>query len=61
MTDLDHLTRGVTYLATTIGGSFQGEYLGMETPHGDWAMLLRGPRGIEAVALDSVTSISHAA
>jgi hypothetical protein len=54
---LIHLTRGAHYTATTPSGSVRGEYLGVETPHGDWSILLRGVTGVESVAIDAITSI----
>ena len=38
---LNELRRGTTYRATTHGGTTVGEYLGLETPHGVRALLLR--------------------
>jgi hypothetical protein len=59
--NLNHLRRGDTYRATTRTGPVTGEYLGIETPHGDRAILLRHPGGTESIALCQVTSIQHAA
>jgi len=55
--DLNHLRRGTTYRATTPDGAATGEYLGMETSHGDRAILLRRRSGTTAVELATVTSI----
>jgi len=52
-----HLTRGATYRATTLGGTATGEYLGMEAPHGDLAILLRHEAGVHSIELCDVTSI----
>ena len=55
--NLNHLRRGETYRATTRRGIAVGEYLGMETPHGDRAILLRNADGTESIELSDVTSI----
>jgi hypothetical protein len=55
--DLNHLRRGDTYRATTRNGIACGEYLGMEAPHGDRAILLRHVAGTASIALRDVTSI----
>lgn len=59
--DLNHLQRGTTYLATTSTGTIHGEYLGIETPHGDWSILLRGRFGVESISVDTLTSVRIAA
>ena len=59
--NLNHLRRGDTYSATTRAGSVTGEYLGIEAPHGDRAILIRHPGGTESIALCHVTSIQQAA
>ena len=53
----NELRRGATYRATTDRGATVGEYLGLESPHGDRAMLLRHPDGTDAIPLADVTSI----
>ena len=53
----NHLRYGQTYRASTRHGIAIGEYLGMETPHGDWALLLRHSNGTESIPLPDVTSI----
>ena len=55
--DLNHLRRGITYCATTNGGTTVGEYLGMESPHGDRAVLLRDESGTASISLDRIRSI----
>ncbi len=55
--NFNHLRRGATYRATTRHGAAVGEYLGMEAPHGDRAILLRHRTGTESIALCDVTSI----
>ena len=52
-----HLQRGYTYQATTRGGVAVGEYLGMEAPHGDLAILLRHAAGTYSIELTDVTAI----
>jgi hypothetical protein len=59
--NLNHLRRGDIYSATTRTGSVTGEYLGIEAPHGDRAILLRHPAGTESIDLYQVTSIQLAA
>ncbi len=58
---LNDLRRGSTYLAATSRGWVLGEYLGMETPHGDHAILLRHAEQTESIPLASITSIGRAA
>lgn len=55
------LQRGTTYRAITWSGEATGEYLGMEAPHGDLAILLRGDEGTHSLELDRVTSIERLA
>ena len=59
--DLNHLERGETYRAVTAFGSAFGEYLGMESPHGDRAILLKHREGTDSIAVDDITSIERAA
>ncbi len=55
--NLNSLRRGTNYRATTSGGSAAGQYLGMETPHGDRSILLRNSKGTASIALSDITSI----
>ncbi|NND03553.1 MAG: hypothetical protein HKN91_12280 [Acidimicrobiia bacterium] len=56
------LERGTTYRATTTAGEATGEYLGMEAPHGDLAIMLRDTsRGVHSIEVDDVTSIERLA
>jgi hypothetical protein len=55
--DETNLRRGSLYRATTLGGTTVGEYLGMEAPHGDLAILLRAAAGTHSIELTNVTSI----
>ena len=61
LVDLNELRRGTTYRATTHGGSTVGEYLGLETPHGVRALLLRHDRGTASIPLRNVTALDRAA
>ena len=58
---LNQLLQGVTYLATTRHRMVVGEYLGMESPYGDRAILLRHADGTTSIALAQVTSIQAVA
>jgi len=57
----NNLRRGNTYMATTPHGVAFGEYLGMETPHGDRSILLRHASGTESIMISELTSIRRAA
>ena len=59
--NLNRLRRGTTYMATTPTLVAIGEYLGMESPHGERAILLRNATGTDSIWLDDVTSIGPAA
>ena len=54
------LQPGHIYHATTTRGIATGEYLGMETRYGDWALLLRDGSATTSVALTDVTAIQAA-
>lgn len=54
---LNQLHRGATYQATTRRRTVVGEYLGMASPYGARAILLRHASGTESIMLDFVTSI----
>ncbi len=58
--NLNHLRLGTTYRATTRRRTMAGEYLGMETPHGDRSILLRHRTGTESIALTDITSLQPA-
>lgn len=58
--NLNNLRLGATYRATTRHRTTAGEYLGMETPHGDRSILLRHRTGTESIALSDLTSIQPA-
>jgi hypothetical protein len=55
--ELNHLRLGATYRAVTPHGAAVGEYLGLESPHGDAAILLRHRAGTDSIPLDEVTTI----
>ncbi len=54
---LNHLRHGHTYRATTVRTATMGEYLGMETPHGDWAILLRSGGVTASIPLDQLVAV----
>jgi hypothetical protein len=58
---LNHLRRGTTYRVTTPRRCTSGEYLGIESPHGDRAILLRHAAGTDSIPLHHVTSIEDSA
>ncbi len=58
---LNDLRRGTTYRASTRSGVTVGEYLGIETPHGQRAILLRHKRGTASIAVVDVMTIVRAA
>ncbi|MEA2009653.1 MAG: hypothetical protein U9N78_03010 [Actinomycetota bacterium] len=58
--NLNHLRLGATYQATTQHRTTAGEYLGMETPHGDRSILLRHRTGTESIALSDIMSLQPA-
>ncbi len=58
---LNDLRRGTTYRASTRCGVTIGEYLGIETPHGQRAILLRHGRGTASIAVSDVMTIIRAA
>ena len=59
--DINHLKRGTTYLAATRTGFAVGEYVGIEAPHGDRAILLRHDDGTESIAFSDITVLLTAA
>ncbi len=54
---INQMRRGGTYRATTRIGSAAGQFLGLETPHGDRSILLRGRTGTASISLSDITSI----
>ncbi|HSF85442.1 MAG TPA: hypothetical protein VLG28_07275 [Acidimicrobiia bacterium] len=59
--DLNQLRRGQTYRARTSRGATVGEYLGIETPHGHRAILLRHETGTISIPVDEVECLRPAA
>lgn len=59
--ELNNLRRGLTYCATTRSGMTIGEYVGIEVPYGDRAILLRHDTGTASIAMRDVTSICRVA
>ena len=62
-TDLNTLRRKAHYRAITDYGVVMGQYLGMEAPYGDKAILLRHASGTSSVPITSLLAIAetHAA
>ena len=60
-TNLNHLRRGGTYLATTSVGTTLGEYLGMEALYGERSVMLRNESGTTSISLSHNLSIELAA
>lgn len=58
--DLNHLQRGVRYSAVTSTANATGEYLGVQTTHGVWSILLRNERGTESIPVVWIESIASA-
>jgi len=56
----NELRRGSTYRATTRNRTVTGEYLGMESPHGDRSILLRSAAGTASISLCNLTSLRQA-
>ncbi len=56
-TTINRLRPGASYRATTRWGTAAGEYLGMETPYGHRAILLRHTDGTESIPVRDITSI----
>ncbi len=57
--NLNLLRPGSGFCVTTHDGSVAGEYLGMETLHGDRAILLRHRAGTESILVYDVTVIEE--
>lgn len=55
--NLNLLRRGTSYRATTSSGDVVGEYLGMEIPYGDPAILLRNGVATASIAIRHLTAI----
>ena len=61
MSALNGLRCGDVYRATTSSGASTGEYLGVETTHGVWSILLRHESGTDSVPLSRIESVVPAA
>ena len=59
--DLNHLERGRRYQATTRNSVAVGEYLGLEAPHGDRAILLKHGSGTASIAVADLETVKRAA
>ncbi len=59
--NLNHMRRGLIYLAVTSAGATLGEYLGIESAHDERAILLRNAAGTESIAVGDLTSVLQAA
>ena len=57
---LNQLRRGATYNARTDRAQVRGEYLGMERPYGEFAILLRNEDVTESVPVSDLVSIEAA-
>lgn len=61
LTDFNHLKCGDTYHAVTATGICTGEYLGVETTHGVWSILLRHHCGTDSIPFSQIESVVAAA
>ena len=59
--NIHHLTRGARYRAITPTSDTTGEYIGMESPFGDRAILLRHASGTASIDLTDLTTIRRVA
>ncbi len=57
--DLNQLRLGSTYSAVARGRTMEGVYLGMETLHGDRAILLRNRFGTASILLNDLAWIEE--
>jgi hypothetical protein len=55
--DINYLKRGSIYRVDTRDGVVTGEYLGIETPFGEWSILIRRSSRTESISLRQVTSV----
>jgi hypothetical protein len=53
--------RGSTYRVATPTRDTTGEYLGVETGHGVWSILLRHAHGIDSIPYSQIRSVRRAA
>lgn len=59
--NLNQLRRGRAYRARTARRTIRGEYLGIESIYGDFAILLRHAQGTESIPIGDLVSIQQAA
>ncbi len=58
---LNELRYGDVYCAVTSAGDTTGEYLGVETSHGVWSILLRNEFGTDSVPFSRIEAVAPAA
>lgn len=56
--DLNHLRVGASYEVVTPTGSKTGQYLGVETTHDVWSVLLRRVTGIDSIRFSLIESMT---
>ncbi|MGA7272255.1 MAG: hypothetical protein WB239_14385 [Acidimicrobiia bacterium] len=56
--DLNHLRIGATYEVVTPHGSTIGQYLGVETTHDVWSVLLRRTSGIDSIWFSRIEAMT---
>lgn len=61
ISNFNRLRLGSTFQVNTRHGTAVGEYLGMEAPYGDRAVLIRHAAGTDSIAMRDITSIRAAA
>ncbi len=61
MSAFNDLRYGAVYRATTPAGVRIGEYLGVETTHGVWSILLRHESGTDSVPFSHIEAVVPAA
>jgi hypothetical protein len=59
-TDLNHLRFGATYEVVTSAGRTIGQFLGVETTHDVWSVLLRRATGIDSIRFSLIESMTLA-
>ena len=55
--NLNQLQRGALYCATTPHGTSTGVYLGIETPHGEWAILLQSDDETASIPVSHIMEV----
>lgn len=59
-TELNYLRVGTSYEVVTPRGTATGEYLGVETTHDVWSVLIRHPHGIDSIRFSQIKSMTIA-